>query len=100
MPEVGSRAHVYFPNRDDWEAIGVHALNPGTGRGEIPPTSVFFAPGAAMELSPSAYCFQSDSGGATRMIMGTDGNVTITGTDIIFSAGTSSPSERERRTRP
>lgn len=90
MPEVGSRAHVYFPNRDDWEAIGVHALNPGDGAGRNPSNKRFSSPtGAAMELSPSAYCFQSDSGGATRMIMGTDGNVTITGTDIIFSAGTS-----------
>ncbi len=90
MPEVGSRAHVYFPNRDDWEAIAVHALNPGDGAGRNPSNKRFSSPtGAAMELSPSSYCFQSDSGGATRMVMGTDGNVTISGTDITFTAGSS-----------
>ena len=90
MPEAGSRAHVYFPNRDDWEAIAVHALNPGDGAGRNPSNKRFSSPtGAAMELSPSSYCFQSDSGGAARMVMGTDGNVTISGTDITFTAGSS-----------
>ena len=90
MPEVGSRAHVYFPDRNDWNAVAVHALNPGDGAGRNPDNKRFSSPdGAAMQLNPASYSFQSDTGGAVRMIMGTDGNVSITGTDISFSAGSS-----------
>ena len=90
MPEIGSRAHVYFPNRQEWKAIAVHALNLDGGTGRNPDNKTFSAPtGAAMQLSPSAYYFQSDSGGASTLHMGTDGNVTLTGKNISLSAGTS-----------
>ena len=90
MPEVGSRAHVYFPNRQDWQAVAVHALNIDAGAGRNPDNKAFSSPtGAALEMTPSSYTFQSDFGGASVMHMGTDGNLTLTGKNITFSAGTS-----------
>ena len=90
MPEVGSRAHIYFPNRQDWKAIAVHALNLGSGSERNPDCKTFSSPtGAALMLTPSSYSFQSDSGGASTMHMGTDGNLTLCGKNIAFQAGTS-----------
>lgn len=87
MPEVGSRLHVYFPNRDDWDAEAVHALNPGAGAGKNPSDKTFSSPsGAAVQLTPGQLSMSSDGGGSSRIVMGQDGNLAVVGSDIALTA--------------
>ena len=90
MPEIGSRVHIYFPGRNEAEAIAVHALNVGDGADRKPSEKRFSAPsGAAMELTPSQYKFASDTAGASILTLGVDGNIVLTGTKILLDAGKS-----------
>ncbi len=90
MPEIGSRVHIYFPGRNEAEAIAVHALNVGDGADRKPSEKKFSAPsGAAMELTPSQYKFASDTAGASILTLGVDGNIVLTGTKILLDAGKS-----------
>ena len=86
MPEVGSRVHIYFPDKYEQSAIAVHAISSGTadgGGGKNPDNKRFSDPsGSAMDMTPEYLIFTADDTQSARLYMGSDGNIALNGIDI------------------
>lgn len=99
MPELESQVHIYFPSDEERDAIAVHAVrtsgggsagnfgSSGGGYAQNPDYKSFSnVNGAELLLAPDGISAAAETEGTTSVILDTEGNAAINGSEIEITA--------------
>lgn len=91
MPVEGAKVHLYFPTGKEWEAIAVHSLRSTEGGAQREgntsnPSNRSLSNdfGSIVNLTPDSITLSPDDNNAIKMKLGSDGNISIDGTDFYL----------------
>lgn len=96
MPELESQVHIYFPSDEEKDAVAVHALRTsgggstggsGGGYAQNPDYKSFSnVNGAELLMTPTDMSVSADKEKITSVVLDTEGNATIKGSEIEIKA--------------